>query len=289
MYSLLNIPLILGVGPPRSGTTWLYKVLKNVREISLPINIKEIEYWDRKNEKGINWYLDNFNINSSNNYICDISTNYIISPEKIANALDSFDKVKIIINFRNTYDRIISMYGYYNMAGGKMNLKDFINTNTWVQSHAIMKDNVTSLINCFRKDNIHFIIFDDIADKPTILLTELCSFLNINDSTLEKFESINNKVHTTKKPRSMFVNKYAFKLQGFMRHKLQINYLPEKLKYSTLVNKLLFNYSVRNIDGKKYEDYFNHWIDLIDKDIEFIETLVSKDLSHWKSDNYFAS
>ena len=148
------------MGPPRSGTTWLYKVLKNVREISLPINIKEIEYWDRKNEKGINWYLDNFNINSSNNYICDISTNYIISPEKIANALDSFDKVKIIINFRNTYDRIISMYGYYNMAGGKMNLKDFINTNTWVQSHAIMKDNVTSLINCFIKDNIHFIIFD---------------------------------------------------------------------------------------------------------------------------------
>jgi len=281
------IPLILGVGPPRSGTTWLYKTFKNVGEICMPINIKEIEYWDRKYAKGINWYLDNFNVMNSHKYISDISPNYITSPEKITKALNLFDKVKILINLRNPYDRIISMYGYYTMAGGKINLKNFIQEDHWVESHILMKDNVTAIINSFKKDNIHFILFDDIKTKPIIMLSELNSFLNISDSTFMVSKGIKEKVHSTKKPRLQFINRYVFKLQGFMRHKLQINYLPEKLKYNKLVNKLLFSSKGNKLDGKNYKNYFDPWIFKVDNDIDFIEDLVNKDLSHWKSDNYF--
>ncbi|MGH7878275.1 MAG: class I SAM-dependent methyltransferase, partial [Candidatus Binataceae bacterium] len=58
----LKLPVFLGVGPPRTGTTWLHETL--VGRANLPPANKEIKFFDRHYDLGLEWYAANFDQSS---------------------------------------------------------------------------------------------------------------------------------------------------------------------------------------------------------------------------------
>ena len=54
----VNLPTFIGVGPPRTGTTWLDKILRG--HVNLPARQKETLFFDVRYERGIHWYLRHF-------------------------------------------------------------------------------------------------------------------------------------------------------------------------------------------------------------------------------------
>jgi len=53
-----RLPEIIGVGPPRTGTTWLHNVLDG--HVDLPHGVKETLYFTTFYHKGFDWYAHHF-------------------------------------------------------------------------------------------------------------------------------------------------------------------------------------------------------------------------------------
>ena len=71
-------PTFISIGPARSGTSWLYQVLKSHPSISIS-KVKETEYFNHNYEKGSEWYESFFT--KSNQSIGEISSAYFCEPD----------------------------------------------------------------------------------------------------------------------------------------------------------------------------------------------------------------
>lgn len=109
----------LGVGPERTGTSTLWRILQHHPEISFPVRPWHVSYpnWEsEKNLKGIYWYdWKNFNPEDRELYEShwddtgivrgEISGTYYNFPDRIFSV---YPNTKIIITWRNPVDRFVS-------------------------------------------------------------------------------------------------------------------------------------------------------------------------------------
>ena len=52
----MTFPTFLGIGVPRSGTTWLHEILQAHPDVYVPKYRKEIHFFDENYGLGIDWY-----------------------------------------------------------------------------------------------------------------------------------------------------------------------------------------------------------------------------------------
>ena len=52
----MTLPTFVGIGVARGGTTWLHTLLSGHPEISMPTRRKEVRYFDRNHDRGLDWY-----------------------------------------------------------------------------------------------------------------------------------------------------------------------------------------------------------------------------------------
>ena len=56
----MSLPTFLGLGAMKSGTSWLHTQLEAHPEVYVPYQRKEIHYFDKFNEHGVEWYQQFF-------------------------------------------------------------------------------------------------------------------------------------------------------------------------------------------------------------------------------------
>src|SRR3990172_7835495 len=74
-----RLPEFIGVGPPRTATTWLHKVLSG--HVGLPRGVKETQFFDRHYSLGMEWYLRHFRDWPANRPCGEFSPTYFASAE----------------------------------------------------------------------------------------------------------------------------------------------------------------------------------------------------------------
>src|SRR2546427_8680745 len=91
----MTLPTFLGIGVPRAGTTWLHTLLSGHPDAYLPTRRKEVRFFDRHFDRGVEWYEGFFSPpEGTGGYraIGEISPHYLYGqggPTKIATALAS--------------------------------------------------------------------------------------------------------------------------------------------------------------------------------------------------------
>ena len=76
----LRLPDFIGIGPPRTGTTWLHQVLAN-GHVGVPRRIKELHFFDKHYSRGFEWYAGHFSQYSEQTRIGEITPDYFRSQE----------------------------------------------------------------------------------------------------------------------------------------------------------------------------------------------------------------
>lgn len=103
-----KLPLFFIVGPPRTGTSWLHRVLS--QNAWLPHPTKEIRFFDKHFDRGLAWYQSHYRKVSGERIIGDVSPTYFASSlarERIARLIPH---AKVVCTFRNPVDRLVSLY-----------------------------------------------------------------------------------------------------------------------------------------------------------------------------------
>lgn len=108
----MALPTFLGIGVPRGGTTWLHTLLSGHPDVVMPTTRKEVRFFDRHYDRGLQWYEGFFDASRGQRAIGEISPQYLYCPECPARIAASLPGVKLIVTLRHPVDRAYSQYGF---------------------------------------------------------------------------------------------------------------------------------------------------------------------------------
>ena len=101
---------LLFVGPAKTGTSWVDRVLRTVDGVCLPHKVKETFFFDKHFDKGMQWYLEQFPQDRSGDLMVEVAPTYFFSdaaPERIA---ETIPDAQIVVTLRDPVRRAVSHY-----------------------------------------------------------------------------------------------------------------------------------------------------------------------------------
>jgi hypothetical protein len=106
---LRQLPDFVIIGTQRGGTTSLYRYLTEHPDISGALR-KEVHFFDRYYEKGMDWYLANFPVRGEAPVVGEASPYYLFHPDVPERVRRALPHAKFIVLLRNPVDRAYSHY-----------------------------------------------------------------------------------------------------------------------------------------------------------------------------------
>jgi hypothetical protein len=279
----------IGIGAPRSGTTWVAECIKEHPQINFPKE-KEVDFFNSQDhfvelfnlrnswDKGIEHYKTLFSeMKPSHKIRGEFSVSYLSDKEAPKRIHDIFPDTKIIVCLRKPQEMITSYYHWlknsiasqHKMAQPIENLMD-----TSFIRYALFGESLERYYSLFRKDQIHIIWFENIKENPAKTIRDLYNFLGVDDHfTPISMNTVINKNMNIKFPILNKIAGIVYNVPGFDKNSAFFKSLHKI--YEQINLKRVDKYTSKN-DGKF--DLSSSFI----KDIELLEKLTNTNLAHWK-------
>ncbi len=274
-------PNFIYIGPPKTGSKWITKVLLSHPEIF--VSGIDMYFFDRDENfaKGYPWYNNFFKHASDKHFaVGELSHDYIYSLEAAKRIYDFDKNMKIIINLRNPVDLCFSVYkamikyGETSMSFSNAMINKETTHGLELMDYGKYYQNVLNYTNLFPSDNILFLNYDDLLSDKKSFMKKIYDFLGVND-----FPELSNipAYNTAKESRMKILGILAKASANFLR-KINLLQVLRILKNSSSLKKLLFkkraNNTINQNDREKFKKYFL-------EDLKRVENLSKLDLSNW--------
>lgn len=227
---MVKLPNFLVVGAPKSGTTSLYYYLRQHPDVFLPVQ-KELHFFScrllQENTKGPgdkqvlgelcanrDEYSKHYAGVKDERVVGDISPSYLYYGVQ-ENIKRELDNVKIVVMLRNPVEKAYSQYMHLVrdqreslsfrealMAEEKRRLDGWSAIWRYAES-SLYSRRLLDYMDCFGKDNVHVIVFEDFVSQPKETLKQLFLFLGIDESVCINTDVIYNR---TGKSRSAAIS-----------------------------------------------------------------------------------
>ncbi len=275
----LKLPEFIGIGPPRTGTTWLHAALDEV--VWLPHNVKETNFFSRRYDKGIEWYASHFRHADDSRPIGEICP-YLGTTETIDHIATHIPDCKIICTLRDPVERAYSHYRLkHRFDPDPPSFEAALASST---DQVIRENNRYAFYlrrwqQRFGADRVMVSFYDDLKTAPQQYLDRICDFIDarpvaIEGRNFDRFEQ-NAAPHLVRFPRAAKISNQMY--LWLMAHDayLVVKYL-RRLRLSSIFHG----------GGKKYPpltvEIDARVRELFRPEIEELEALVGRDLSAWK-------
>lgn len=172
----------IAVGPQRTASSWLHLMLLQHPEISLPTQVKETMFWDKRFEKGTGWYEKFFQDGRGGRRRGEIAPTLFPSEPARVRLWQSSPETRIIILVRDPVERAISHYRHERALGLQSgSLQDAVRRDPRILEASRYSKYLPLWIADFGQERIHLVSQESIADRPREVLNELCHFLCIQE------------------------------------------------------------------------------------------------------------
>lgn len=298
-----KLPNFLIIGAAKSGTSSLYRYIKEHPEIFLS-NPKEpkfitsnfIQYPYRgkgdnkiKTITKIDDYLNLFDDIQEEKAIGEASADNLYYHKKAIPVIKKLlGDTKIVIMLRNPADRAFSSYNHlirdnrenysFEKALKKENYRISNNYNfLWhYKKVGLYYNQVKAYLDNFSQ--VKIFLFENLINKKEELLKELFGFLEVNDNYLPKnIDLVYNKtgIVKSKKLKDFFDKNFIDKPPAVIRNLAKI--IPQNIKDS--ITTYVANKNLKKQEIKK--DTKQYLINYFREDILQLQTLINRDLSGW--------
>ncbi len=275
----LKLPAFIGIGPPRTGTTWLHAALAEV--VWLPYNIKETNFFSRRYDKGIEWYASHFRHADDSRPIGEICP-YLGTTETIDHIAEHIPDCKIICTLRDPVERAFSHYRLkHRFDRTPPSFEEALASST---DQVIRENNRYAFYlrrwrQRFGADRVMVAFYDDLKTAPQQYLDRISDFIGarhvaIEGRNFDRFEH-NAAPHRVRFPRAAVISNQMY--LWLMTHDayVVVKYL-RRLRLSSIFHG----------GGKKYPPLTPE-VDarvraMFRPEIEDLEALIGRDLSAWK-------
>ncbi|MEM0926656.1 MAG: sulfotransferase domain-containing protein, partial [Planctomycetota bacterium] len=224
----------LFIGPPKTGSTWLYEVLAQHPDVMLP-TLKDLYFFDRHYERGLAWYAKHFDGSEQASAVGEISHDYLYSKEACWRIANDLPNVKLITLLRDPTDRAISHYKYSRRFGNVSgSFLESIEQNPAILERGLYGKYLTPFFEQFTPDQLGVFFFDELRSDAGQLGRRILEFLGLEPC--EKIE-FDRRVNGQAVSRSVLLSRVA--RQGV--------HLVRRLGWTTLLGRAKNSATVRRL------------------------------------------
>lgn len=268
----------LCVGPQRTGTTWLHEMLLQHPSLILPSAVKETMFFDRRYDRGIEWYESYFCQRNADDLCGEVAPTYFDfteAPDRIYRMSSDCD---IFINLRHPVERAFSLY-LHHLRKGRVagSFWEAVEQKPRILSAGEYATHIPRWVSTFGEDQVHFLFMRDIKNNPKCVLDNICQTLEINN--LEHPNRSEQKVNTASMPRSQLLARGAAILTTFF-HSCGLHSVVEIGKRLGL-RDLVFKGGEASMPELSTE-VRNRLLERYIEDVKFVESATGKTLPHWR-------
>jgi hypothetical protein len=265
------LPNYLIIGAARSGTSWLAKNLMLHPEVFMPTK-KEIHFFDRHYEKGLEWYQRIFE-GRSEKAIGEATPAYLYFPHIPSLIHEYMPNVRLIVSLRNPVERAYSHYWNLIARAGisqrycGISFEEMIMVPPRLVEEGMYATKLKGYYQLFPRENVLILIYDDLKENPEKFLKSLYSFLGVDAGFISPLAEYKINAKSSKLGRSTalyFLYRASIKL-GFYRLANLIDIINKK------------GLPDINIETKRelLEKYYL-------REISELEQMINRSLSAWK-------
>jgi hypothetical protein len=269
-----RLPDFLGVGPPRTATSWLDAVLRG--HAVMPRDIKEVDFFVKNYARGIDWYQSYFRGSDLSIPAGEICPTYFGPPEVRERVKAHIPNCRIICTIR---DPVESLYSAYRLSlrnvWTRADIESFARTG-WGGGRA---EPLRAWRKLFGADNVLACIYDDLEDDSQAYLNPICDFIGIRRIDLGGNALASRRVNTFKQlPKNRWLARKARKLRDRLMEREA--YRIVDLLRRAGVWRFCFERGnelpplTPEVEGRLRERCL--------PDIEELEQMIGRDLSMWK-------
>jgi hypothetical protein len=188
----------------RCGSSWLDRLLRSHPQVYLPVHRKELHFFDRHYERGVEWYAANFPIEKdAYAHIGEITPKYLHHPEVPFRIKEHLPDARFLVILRNPADRAYSHYALLiRDCGTRRTFQEQIRELPEIVDRGFYSQQIRRYFDIFSKDRFLFLLFENAVRSPADTCRQVADFLSID------YESFNisdgaarNKVNSSSRPR----------------------------------------------------------------------------------------
>jgi hypothetical protein len=264
------LPNFIIIGAPRAGTTWISKNIREHPEIFLP-KIKELHFFDRDYEKGIEYYERFFEGSQRCKAIGEATPEYLYIKDVPALIKQHLPDVKLILSLRNPVDRVYSRY-WNAKARFKQNrdlsFEEKIKEKPIFLEEGFYYDHILRYLEFFPKENFLFLLFDDLKTDPARFLNSIYEFLDVDTGFTPPL--INQKVN-------------AASVKGPLAKSSILSYVYKGLISLNAAKSARFVEKINEISVPEMDHKTKEWLvnDVYMEKNKQLAELIGKDLGNW--------
>ncbi len=212
-----RLPDFIGVGPQRTGTSWLDEVLRG--HVGLAEGAKETDFFVRHYEKGIDWYLDYFRNCPADVPVGEIDPNYFGSAAARERIARHIPQCRIICTFRDPTDRAYSSYRVMRRdAWTRVGFEETVARNPVIRESSRYAHHLAEWQRVFGAERVMVCIYDDLEADPQAYLDRICAFIGVAPVKVGAKAAAAERVNAvTHAPRSRRLAQNARNARDWMR------------------------------------------------------------------------
>jgi Sulfotransferase domain len=208
----LPLPDFIGIGPPRTGTTWLHKALEPV--VVLPHGTKETHFFSRRYDRGIHWYADHFRHGAQGLPIGEFDPNFF-NRKALERIHRHLPHCRLICTMRDPVDRAYSFYKHLRRMGCAADFEAWLPHMRGGNRYATY---LRLWLERFGRDQILITFYDDLEADAQSYVDKVCDFIGAGHVDLTQFPRDRNaRNHVEREPRSVSLARYASLLRRTLK------------------------------------------------------------------------
>jgi hypothetical protein len=212
----MRLPDFIAIGPPRTGTTWLYRALGG--HVGLPRDTKETDFFSTYYAKGMEWYLDFFRDCAPELPMGELSPNYFAAPEAPERIARHLPHCRIVCTLRDPVDRMYSFYRLMRHNGWtRATMEELAESATPATEGSRYVHYLARWRAHFGAERVLVVLYDDLERAPQDFLDTICGFIGIAPIALAGSPLLGKRVNSVMRgPRIALLAERAWRLRRWL-------------------------------------------------------------------------